>query len=252
MIWRSFKRSFILEPGRWPAKSRTIVLTFDDGPTPATPRLLDLLRQKDVPAAFCLVGANVAVTDPAIVRQIVADGHEIVCHSYEHSLRSLLRLEHCLADVERWFGLMRRFGPPCSDWQARRLRQPFGFRATASLEVARRYQLAEAYLTFFENDTLVDGRSAPAFGRRLRRSLIRHDGGAIVLHEMRYMGKPPAANWAGRTWLVPFVEELIGWARAEGFHFGRYDDLTGTPEGCQSLQPKAAKISQSPSATRVP
>ncbi len=226
MIWQTLRRAFILEPDRWPAKSGRIVLTFDDGPTPATPRLLKVLRRKRVPAAFCLVGANIAAVDPAIVEQIAADGHEIVCHTHDHSLRSLFDLERCVADVEKWFQLMKEFGPHFTTPHIHRLRQPCGLRSRASLQMANQYRLEEAYLTFFENDTLIEKRGAEGFGRRLRRGLVKYHGGAIVLHEMRYMGKPPAADWCGRPWLIPFVEELIDWARAEGFEFGSYDDAS--------------------------
>ncbi|MGA0093382.1 MAG: polysaccharide deacetylase family protein [Chthoniobacterales bacterium] len=71
--------------------SRPIVaLTFDDGPHPElTPRLLDILRHNGVRATFYVVGRNVAA-HPEIARRIVAEGHEIANHTYNHpSLTSL-------------------------------------------------------------------------------------------------------------------------------------------------------------------
>ncbi|GAB1694184.1 hypothetical protein KRM28CT15_59870 [Krasilnikovia sp. M28-CT-15] len=66
--------------------SSTVALTFDDGPDPVqTPRLLDLLAQYDVKATFCLVGTQVQ-RHPDIVRQIVAAGHTLCNHSWDHSL----------------------------------------------------------------------------------------------------------------------------------------------------------------------
>ena len=65
--------------------SRPIVaLTFDDGPHPElTPRLLDILRENGVRATFYVVGRNVTA-HPDIARRIVAEGHEIANHSYNH------------------------------------------------------------------------------------------------------------------------------------------------------------------------
>lgn len=61
-----------------------VALTFDDGPDPhLTPRLLDILRAEGVTATFCLVGRNVA-DYPHIVRQMLADGHELCNHSWNH------------------------------------------------------------------------------------------------------------------------------------------------------------------------
>ena len=65
--------------------SRPIVaLTFDDGPHPElTPKLLDILRQNGVRATFYVIGRNVTAY-PDIARRIVAEGHEIANHSYNH------------------------------------------------------------------------------------------------------------------------------------------------------------------------
>jgi len=65
--------------------SRPIVaLTFDDGPHPElTPRLLDILRHNGVRATFYVIGRSVAA-HPDIARRIVAEGHEIANHTYNH------------------------------------------------------------------------------------------------------------------------------------------------------------------------
>ncbi|RZU50001.1 polysaccharide deacetylase [Krasilnikovia cinnamomea] len=65
--------------------SSTVALTFDDGPDPVqTPRLLELLAQHDVKATFCLVGTQVR-KHPDLVRDIVAAGHTLCNHSWDHS-----------------------------------------------------------------------------------------------------------------------------------------------------------------------
>lgn len=62
-----------------------VVLSFDDGPDPVwTPRILDILKQEGVHAVFFVVGSRV-VENPALVRRILAEGHEIGNHSYLHS-----------------------------------------------------------------------------------------------------------------------------------------------------------------------
>jgi len=63
---------------------RILALTFDDGPHPElTPRLLDILRQQGIRATFFVVGRNVEAY-PDIARRIVAEGHEIANHSWNH------------------------------------------------------------------------------------------------------------------------------------------------------------------------
>ncbi|MGW1880866.1 bifunctional polysaccharide deacetylase/glycosyltransferase family 2 protein [Streptomyces sp. NPDC001970] len=65
---------------RMPAS--TVALTYDGGPDPAwTPRLLDLLKQRQVKATFFLTGTQ-AAAHPDLVRRIKDEGHEIGSHTY--------------------------------------------------------------------------------------------------------------------------------------------------------------------------
>jgi cellulose synthase/poly-beta-1,6-N-acetylglucosamine synthase-like glycosyltransferase/peptidoglycan/xylan/chitin deacetylase (PgdA/CDA1 family)/spore germination protein YaaH len=67
-----------------------VALTFDDGPDPEwTPKILDILKQKGVPATFFVVGEN-ALSHPGLLNRIVADGHELGNHSYTHPNMSQL------------------------------------------------------------------------------------------------------------------------------------------------------------------
>ena len=69
---------------------KVVAMTFDDGPHPThTPRLLKMLRDRNIKATFFLVGKN-AKAYPAIVRQMVEEGHEIGNHTWTHgSLTSM-------------------------------------------------------------------------------------------------------------------------------------------------------------------
>ncbi|MFT5856369.1 MAG: peptidoglycan/xylan/chitin deacetylase (PgdA/CDA1 family), partial [Verrucomicrobiales bacterium] len=61
-----------------------IALTFDDGPHRTnTPRLLDMLKQRNIKATFFVVATN-AKRYPDIMRRIVAEGHEIANHTVTH------------------------------------------------------------------------------------------------------------------------------------------------------------------------
>lgn len=61
-----------------------IALTFDDGPHAVhTPRLLDILKAKNVKATFYVLGRLVE-TYPDIAKRIVAEGHEIANHTWSH------------------------------------------------------------------------------------------------------------------------------------------------------------------------
>jgi peptidoglycan/xylan/chitin deacetylase (PgdA/CDA1 family) len=82
-------RSTLLGPNvlRLPAAAaarREIALTLDDGPDPeTTPAVLDLLDQHGVQATFFCI-ADRARAQPALLRRIVARGHDVQNHSRRH------------------------------------------------------------------------------------------------------------------------------------------------------------------------
>lgn len=65
------------------ARYKCIALTFDDGPWPYTPELLDTLKKRKAKATFFLLGRKVA-NRPELTRRIVAEGHEIGNHTWNH------------------------------------------------------------------------------------------------------------------------------------------------------------------------
>ncbi|MEM8954696.1 MAG: polysaccharide deacetylase family protein [Verrucomicrobiota bacterium] len=69
---------------RVPMNEPYIALTFDDGPHATnTPRLLDMLKERNVKATFYVVGTN-AKQYPHILRRMINEGHEIGNHTKTH------------------------------------------------------------------------------------------------------------------------------------------------------------------------
>ncbi|MGD0964042.1 MAG: glycosyltransferase [Candidatus Acidiferrales bacterium] len=66
------------------AADHKVALTFDDGPDPKwTPKILDILKQKGVPAAFFVIGDS-ANQQAGIVKREFAQGDEIGNHTFTH------------------------------------------------------------------------------------------------------------------------------------------------------------------------
>lgn len=75
-----------------------IAITFDDGPNPDhTPRLLDMLKARNIKATFFMVGRCV-VTWPHLVKRMAKEGHEVANHSWSHPL--LTRLGNASLDSQ--------------------------------------------------------------------------------------------------------------------------------------------------------
>jgi len=65
------------------AQVKCVALTFDDGPSPYTDRLLQILDDNDAKATFFLIGNKVAA-NPAGAQRIVDAGMEVGNHTWEH------------------------------------------------------------------------------------------------------------------------------------------------------------------------
>ncbi len=95
---KSYPQTLALEPGE-------VVLTFDDGPLPATTGpILKALDDECVKATFFLIGRN-AEAHPAFVARERARGHTVAHHTYSHpfiTMRGLGEAE-AKADIEQGF-----------------------------------------------------------------------------------------------------------------------------------------------------
>ena len=69
---------------RYGANAKQVAITFDDGPDSEwTPKILDVLRDRNVKATFFVIGLE-AEKLPSIVQRMYAEGHEIGNHTFTH------------------------------------------------------------------------------------------------------------------------------------------------------------------------
>ena len=62
---------------------RACAITFDDGPSAGTPRVLEILGRHQVKATFFVLAAN-ARRHPDVLRALVAQGHTVAVHGVTH------------------------------------------------------------------------------------------------------------------------------------------------------------------------
>jgi peptidoglycan/xylan/chitin deacetylase (PgdA/CDA1 family) len=86
-------------PETLPLEDHEVVLTFDDGPWPATtPKVLAALAHECVRATFFLIGKP-ASEHPDLVRRIAAGGHTIGTHTWTHPDLAQLKPEDAVAQI---------------------------------------------------------------------------------------------------------------------------------------------------------
>lgn len=67
-------------------EAKCIALTFDAGPSENSARLLDILKEKHVPATFFLLGKRHIEKYPELVERMAAEGHEVASHTWDHRI----------------------------------------------------------------------------------------------------------------------------------------------------------------------
>jgi len=73
-------------------------LTYDDGPAPYTPDLLNYLNQTNLKATFFVVGSR-AVSFPGLLQQEYLTGHQIAVHTWSHTALTTQSNEQIIAEL---------------------------------------------------------------------------------------------------------------------------------------------------------
>jgi len=68
--------------------NKIIYLTFDDGPSVMTDKVLDILKENDIKATFFLIGNQIA-DQKVVTKRIYDEGHSIGLHTYTHKFKRI-------------------------------------------------------------------------------------------------------------------------------------------------------------------
>jgi peptidoglycan/xylan/chitin deacetylase (PgdA/CDA1 family) len=182
--WRLFVDALV----RGPRGARGVALTFDDGPDPRwTPRVLEVLAEHGATATFFVIGRK-AEAHPEIVHTILAAGHSVGLHSYEHdwlfAIRSERRVRH---DLERAMAVLESI----SGERPVLFRPPIGHTNPIIARVAEALDLSIVGWSIGARDGVGGVRPADVVAR-VRRDL--RDGAIVLMHDAPERGdREPAA-----------------------------------------------------------
>ena len=166
---------------RGDARRQAMALTFDDGPSESTPKLLRILDRYGARATFFQCGVH-ARRLPEIARDVSQAGHEIGNHTYTHpllSLRSPAFIDHEVRAAQESIAEAAGAMPVL-------FRAPYGVRWFGLDGVQRRYRLLGVMWTVLGRDWRLGA------GAITQRVLRRASNGAIVcLHDGRELHRAP-------------------------------------------------------------
>ena len=181
---------------------KLVALTFDDGPSDlTTPKLLDTLHEKDVPATFFILG-SMARNNPDIVKRAKKEGHLIASHTMYHQNLIRISKEAVMSDIgeaNAVFNSIVGSNPTLT-------RPPYG----NVNDIVRVY--AATPLILWSVDTL-DWKSKNPEAILAETKNQVHDGAIILMHDIY-----PTT--------VEAVPRLIDELRKDNYEFVTIDELT--------------------------
>ncbi|MEV6904041.1 polysaccharide deacetylase family protein [Amycolatopsis sp. NPDC051372] len=179
-----------------------VALTFDDGPHPrSTPHFLALLAKTGTRATFFVLGRELARC-PELGREIVAAGHELAVHGWDHRC-FLRRFPSALHDdLARTVELITDVAGVRPRW----LRAPYGVFSAGSLVAARKLGLRPVLWTAWGFDW--SARATPASVAATVHKGLR-PGGTILLHDSDTAAST-VGSWRSALGALPAI--LVGCA----------------------------------------
>ena len=191
-----------------PAK-KVLYLTFDAGyENGSTAKILDVLKEEQVPAAFFLVG-NYMEKNADLVRRMVNEGHIVGNHTMHHY--DMSKLTEKKAFTKELTDLEELYRETTGQELPKYYRPPQGIYSTENLTMAKEL----GYKTVFWSLAYVDWNndSQPTKEEAFRKLLPRtHPGAVVLLHSTS------ATN-------AEILEELIEAWKDEGYTFGTLEAL---------------------------
>ncbi len=89
-------------------KEKKIALTFDDGPSKETEKVLNILKENNAKATFFIWGQRIKGREQ-IIKRILKEGHEIANHTYSHKRLQFKSRKFVEKDVKKCDEELKKF-----------------------------------------------------------------------------------------------------------------------------------------------
>ena len=175
-------------------ESKTVYLTFDDGPRPeVTDWVLDYLASEEIQATFFCMGQNVK-TYPELFDRILSEGHVIGNHSMHHEVFTRFRAKPYLQSIEEANKLI----------DSKLFRPPYGkLNTKISKKISEHYKIIMWSWMAYDFDENVK------IEKVLRKSKKIKSGDILVFHD----------NWKSKERLKILLPIIVSNLKKSGYQF---------------------------------
>ncbi len=191
-----------------PGSSKTVALTFDDGPGKSTAAILAILARYRVPATFFNIGVNMPPR-PSLVREEVKGGYAMGNHTWNHPDMAALSAVRQAAELDQMSAEQRSIAGtvPCA------FRPPYGDYDSTTLMLAQQRRMGVWLWSVDTQDWMAEGSGSSFWVHRIIR-LAEQEGG-VLRHPIVLMHNQPIGNPA----TVSALPTIIQFFRSHGYRF---------------------------------
>jgi peptidoglycan/xylan/chitin deacetylase (PgdA/CDA1 family) len=211
--------------------TKTLALTFDDGPSAFTGPLLDSLAKYDIKATFFVVGTRVR-NHPGTMERMMREGHVIANHSFSHAQLGQRYAASPNLLISQVGNTNSAIAPYVRPGQGLYFRAPYGVWRRLHADILNQDAVLKHYvgpiywdvggnISYDDNGTLraaadwdcwAHDLSADECGRGYMREIRRKQGGVVLMHDIRERS----------LWMVnAMLPQLV----AEGYKFVTLDEV---------------------------
>ena len=181
---------------------KAVALTFDDGPNPnTTPIALELLKKYNAKGTFFMVGKAVAGNEE-IIKQVVAEGHQIGNHSWSHPLLTKISLEQAKSQINDTTEALKK----ASGQDVHIMRPPYG-----GINAAIQAAVDQSFI-LWDVDTLDwKNRNTASIMKEVRKA---RPGSIILMHDVHQTS-------------INALPSVLQYLTEQGFELVTIDELMG-------------------------
>ena len=197
---------------------KVVALTFDDGPSPIwTPQVLDELKRADVKATFFMLGVHVE-RYPEVARRVLAEGHEIGNHTYDHHVL----LYYKLGDLEKEIKGAEKAIKIVTGQTTRYFRPPKAWLTAAEKQKIEDMGYKVVLWSLNSKDWVT------FHDKQITSYILKHiqPGDIILFHDS---GGVFTAEGGNRTQTVKTISRLVRKLKERGYRFVTISELMGEP-----------------------
>ncbi|MBQ3038755.1 MAG: polysaccharide deacetylase family protein [Clostridia bacterium] len=189
-------------------KPKRLYLTFDEGyENGYTAKILDVLKEKNVPAAFFVTGPY-AKKETGLIQRMIDEGHIVGNHTVNHpNLPKMAVSENIIEELTELNKIVKEL----YSYDMKYMRPPEGEFSQKVLAISRDLGFRTVFWSFAYPDWNVNNQKGSHYAFSEITPYL-HDGAVLLLHAVSKDN-------------TEALGDVIDYARAQGYEFGTLDEI---------------------------